>query len=238
MMPLRSWCQRVGRPRRPWVWVVLGVAGLIGWKFGLSDNFATVRPGLLYRSGQMGAGSLAAALDRHQIKTVLNLRGSHPESAWYRAERASTLQAGATQVDIPMSSCEWMSRSQARALLEVLDSAERPLLVHCFHGSERTGLVSAFAELLRPGATLRDADRQFSAWYLYFGVGDGVVTRNQLLAYESWLQAKHLDHSPDQLRRWVQTDYEPGKPSREEWAFDPYPLVVTTRSLSPVLGRR
>ncbi len=212
--------------------------GPIGWRFGLSDNFATVRPAALYRSGQMGAPALASALDRHRIKTVLNLRGSHPESAWYRAERAATLAAGATQVDIPMSSCEWMSRAQARALLEVLDSAERPLLVHCFHGSERTGLVAAFAELLRPGSTLADADAQFSMAYLYFGIGDGVVTHHQLVAYEDWLQANHLAHAPDQLRRWVRDGYEPGKPSREQWAFDPYPLVVTTKPVARVTARR
>jgi len=214
---------------RPWVLAVLVVGGLVGWKLGLSDNFATVRPGTLYRSGQMEASALSAVIDRHRIKTVLNLRGSHPESSWYRAERAATLGAGATQVDIPLSSCEWMSRAQARALLEVLDSAERPLLIHCFHGSERTGLVAAFAELLRPGATVLDAERQFSAWYLYFGIGDGVVTHHQLVAYETWLKINHLDHTPDQFRRWMRTGYEPGKPSREQWKYDPYPLVVTTR---------
>lgn len=214
------------------------LGGLVGWKFGFSDNFATVRPGWLYRSGQMGAAPLAAAIERYGIKTVLNLRGSHPESAWYRAERAATLGGGATQVDIPMSSCEWMSRAQARALLEVLDSAERPLLVHCFHGSERTGLVSALAELLRPGSTLADADRQFSVGYLYFGIGDGVVTHHQLVAYESWLRDHRFDHTPDRLREWVRTGYTPGTPSREQWAFDPYPLVVTTRPVPRDATRR
>ena len=131
-----------------------------------------------------------------------------------------------------------MSRAQARALLEVLDSVERPLLVHCFHGSERTGLVSAFAELLRPGSTVRDAESQFSAWYLYFGIGDGVVTHHQLVAYETWLQVNHLDHTPNQFRRWVRTGYEPGKPSREQWDFDPYPLVVTTKPIAPTRSVR
>lgn len=216
----------------------LVVGGLVGWKLGLSDNFATVRVGELYRSGQMDAGALAAAIAQHRIKTVLNLRGSHPESSWYRAERAATLGGGATQVDIPMSSCEWMSRAQARAVLEVLDSAERPLLIHCFHGSERTGLVAALAELLRPGSTLADADRMFSAGYLYFGVGDGVVTYHQLAAYESWLRDHHHDHTPDRLREWVRSGYVPGTPSREQWAFDPYPLVVTTKPVPRVAARR
>ena len=216
----------------------LAVGAVAGWRFGLSDNFAAVRPGVLYRSGQMGAGALAVKIDRHGIRTVLNLRGSHPEQDWYRAERAATLDAGATQVDIPMSSCEWMSRAQARALLEVLDGAERPILVHCFHGSERTGLVSAFVELLRPGSTLADADRMFSLNYLYLGFGDGVVTHHQLAAYGDWLATNHLAHTPDQLRRWIRDGFTPGKPSREQWDFDPYPLVVTTRPVPRVAARR
>ena len=235
---LRDWLLRPRRKLRLGLLVVLVIGAVVLWRFGLSANFAVIRPGALYRSGQMGARSLAATIDQHRIKTVLNLRGSHPEEAWYRAERAATLAAGATQVDIPMSSCEWMSRAQARALLEVLDSAERPLLVHCFHGSERTGLVAAWAELLRPGSITTDADAQFSARYLYFGFGDGVVTHHQLVAYETWLRANHLSHTPDQLRRWVATAYTPGTPSREQWAFDPYPLVVTTRPrIDPTVTR-
>jgi hypothetical protein len=190
-----------------------------------------VEPGELYRSAQMSGRSLAGRLRDHRIKTVLNLRGSHPESSWYRDERAATLDAGATQVDLPISSCEWLSRAQARALLEVLETAERPILVHCFHGSERTGMVSAFAELLRPGSTLRDAEAQFSARHLYFGIGDGVVTRQHLECYEGWLRDRSLAHSPDQFRRWMTTGYRPGEPSREQYQYDPYPLVVVSRGV-------
>ncbi len=204
----------------------------------VSDNFGTVRPGDLYRSGQMEAPSLAKALREHRIGTVLNLRGSHPESPWYRDERAATLAAGATQVDIPLSSCEWMSRAQARALLEVLETAERPLLVHCFHGSERTGMVAAFAELLRPGSTLDDAEAQFTARHMYFGIGDGVVMHRHLERYESWLEGQSLAHDPDRFRRWLTSEYRPESPNREQWNYDPYPLVVVTKGVKKVADRR
>lgn len=211
---------------------------LAAWMFLISDNFGTVEPGDLYRSGQMRAGSLAGVVGQHRIKTVLNLRGSHPESPWYRDERAATLEAGATQVDLPLSSCEWMSKAQARVLLEVLETAERPLLVHCFHGSERTGMVSAFAELLRPGATLQDAEAQFSFRHMYFGLGDGVVTRRHLEQYENWLRARSLDHSPDHFRRWLGVEYQPGQPNHDQWNYDPYPLVVVTKGIRKVADRR
>ncbi len=206
--------------------------------FLISDNFGTVEPGRLYRSAQIKATSLARVVQEHGIKTVLNLRGSHPESPWYRDERAATLEAGATQVDIPLSSCEWMSKAQARALLEVLETAERPILIHCFHGSERTAMVSAFDQLLRPGSTLLDAEAQFSFRHMYFGIGDGVVTRQHLELYERWLRGRSLDHSPDHFRRWLGSEYQPGEPSRERWNYDPYPLVVITRGVKKVADRR
>jgi protein tyrosine phosphatase (PTP) superfamily phosphohydrolase (DUF442 family) len=231
-------------PRRLRTWVIrplLGlslVVGLLTWFLLTWDNFGIVRTGQLYRSGQMKADSLAARIREHRIKTVFNLRGSHPESDEYRNERAATLEAGATQVDMPLSSCEWLSRAQARAILETLDSAERPLLVHCFHGSERTGMVCAFDELLRPGSTLASAEAQFSIRHMYFGIGDGVVTHQHLEQYEAWLIGQSLTHSPDQFRRWIRSGYTPGEPGREQWNYDPYPLVVVTKRVSQVAARR
>src|SRR5262249_22295290 len=128
-------------------------------------NFGVVRPDHIYRSGQMPAPALARTVADHRIKTVLNLRGSNAVDAWYQREVAATNQANATQIDIAMSSCVWMSREQLAAVIETLDSAEYPLLIHCSWGSERTGLISAFAELLRPGSTIHDARAQVSMCY-------------------------------------------------------------------------
>jgi protein tyrosine phosphatase (PTP) superfamily phosphohydrolase (DUF442 family) len=217
---------------------ILTIGAVVAWTLLIWSNFGVVVPGEVFRSAQMSGGSVAGKVREHGIRTVLNLRGSHPESSWYRDERAATLEAGATQVDIPLSSCEWMSRAQARALLEVLETAERPILIHCQHGSERTGMVSAFALLLRPGSTLLDAEAQFTLRHLYFGLGDGVVARRHLERYEEWLRSQSLDHSPDQLRRWLGSEYRPGQPNREQWDHDPYPLVVVTKGIKKLADRR
>jgi hypothetical protein len=206
--------------------VTLGSA--VGW-IHLTGNFATVVDGQVYRSAQMGASSLARAVRDHRARTVLNLRGYHPESAWYRDERGTTLGWGATQVDIALSSSEWMSRAQMKALVDVLGSCEKPVLLHCWHGSERSGLVSALAILLRDGSTLAEARAQFSARYLFVPCGDGVVTLRHLEQYEAWLGHNGRMHSPDVLRRWAAEGYVPGTPSRDQWPFDPYPLVVRTK---------
>ena len=232
--PLAETDDRMRLVRRR-VWLIrallllaLPILSFVGWN-QWTANFAAVRPGEVYRSGQMGPGTLHRTLGDRGVKTVLNLRGHHPETAWYRDELAATLAKGATQIDVALSSCEWMSKAQARALVDILDHAERPILIHCFHGSERTGLISAFSELLRPGSTFADARDQFSVGHLYLPIGDGVVMPHHLDAYEAWLSERGGAHAPDTFRLWVAEGYTPGSPSREEWPFDPYPLKVVTK---------
>jgi hypothetical protein len=177
----------------------------------------------------MPASALAQTLRDHEIKTVLNLRGPNEFEAWYRDELSATREAGATHVDIAMSSCVWMSRVQLRAIIKTLDTVKYPLLIHCAWGSERTGLVSAFAVLLRPGSTLDDARAQFSIRYLFVRMQDGKIMAEHLDQYELWLRDQRLEHTPAQFRWWVDHGFQPQAPSREDWPYDPYPLVVITR---------
>ena len=202
--------------------------GFVAWNLA-TDNFAAVEPGVLYRSGQMEPDALAQVVRGHKLRTVLNLRGSHPEEVWYRGEQRATLDAGAAQVDMALSSCEWMSRDQLRTLVHVLDTSERPLLIHCWRGSERTGLAVALARLLEPGSTLADARSQLSLRYLYARVGGGKIMAEHLDQYEAWLGKQRLAHAPEHLRRWAEEGFQPGTPGREDWPYDPVPIVVITR---------
>jgi len=221
------------RTRLRVVTAVLAIAvappvGFVVYRAGV-DNFGAIEPGRVYRSAQMSPGTLAATIRDRRIKTVLNLRGVNAGEAWYRGEREATTAAGATLVDVAMSSCQWMSRAQLRAVVRVLDTCDYPLIVHCQHGAERTGWVAAVATLLRPGATLQDAERQFSPGYLFVRYGDGKVMAEHLDQYKDWLSSRGWDHSPARFRLWIDEGFRPGVPSREDWPYDPYPLVVVTR---------
>jgi protein tyrosine phosphatase (PTP) superfamily phosphohydrolase (DUF442 family) len=207
--------------------VALAGASYVAWDQA-NHNFGEIQHGRIYRSGQMPASSLARTIHDYKIKTVLNLRGSNKDT-WYSAERKATLGAGATQIDIAMSSCIWMSRAQLRIVVRTLDTAEYPMLIHCQWGAERTGLISAFAELLRPGSTLEDARAQFSLRYLFLPINDGKIMAEHLAQYERWLVARGWTHEPEHFRRWVDEGYRPQLPNREQWPYDPYPLVVISR---------
>lgn len=212
--------------------VVLMLSAFVGWRWG-SGNFGTVQPGRIFRSAQPSPGSLPGTIRAHGIRTVLNLRGTNPDQPWYPREREAALAAGATLVDLPLSSDQWLSREQARTLLDLLDGCEYPILIHCEWGAERTGLVSALCTLLREGSTLDDGRRAFSLFYLFVPMKDGLVMRGHLDAYAAWLAARNATHSPKTLRYWLLCEYHPGSPSREYWECNPYPLQVVSRPASP-----
>jgi hypothetical protein len=226
-MRRRAWARRAVR-----LLVAAALVSLtfVAWRWW-GGNFGVVVPGRFYRSAQLSPSALGRIISRNGIKAVLNLRGCNPDP-WYRAERAATLAAGAIQVDVPMASDQWLSRDQARTLVEVLSAREfYPILIHCEWGAERTGLASAFAELLREGGTLAGARAQFSWRYLFLKTHDGKVMLGHLKCYQSWLKSQRLEHSPRQFRRWVAEVYRPrpGTLSREFWPSDPYPLRLITR---------
>lgn len=213
---------------RPLVLALLLAGAFVGWRY-VTGNQGVVVPGRVYRSGQLSSAGLDRTIRLRGIRTVLNLRGRNPDQPWYRRERATTLARGATQVDVPLASDLWLTRDQARTLVELIDSCEPPLLIHCEWGAERTGLVSAFVELLRPGGSLASARAQFAPWYLFAPMKDGLRMRGHLDPYEGWLAMRNEHHTPRGFRRWIGREYRPGHPCREDWPYDPYPLVVITR---------
>ena len=62
------------------------------WALGprLSGNFHAVEPGLVHRAARPAPADLRRWTEIYGPRGVLNLRGAHPEAAWYRAKRATT----------------------------------------------------------------------------------------------------------------------------------------------------
>lgn len=205
----------------------LSLGSVVYWQRS-AGNIGEVEPGRVYRCAQLDGPGFARLVREKGIKTILNLRGPNPDEEWYRDELAASMDVKIAHIDLPMASDQWLSHEQARSLLDVLDTCEYPILVHCEFGAERTGLVSAFVELLEPGSSLESAEGQFSIRYLFLPTQDGLVMLGHLTQYEDWLKGHHRGHSPEQFRRWLLHDYRPGSPSREYWPCNPYPKLVVT----------
>ena len=106
-------------------------------------GFQYVSPDV-FRSPQPGEDQLARRILAHDIRTVVCLRGHGDETA---ASRRATAAAGAEFVNVPMSARRLPPPATLLELWHIADSAERPLLLHCRAGVDRTGLAAAIVVL-------------------------------------------------------------------------------------------
>jgi protein tyrosine phosphatase (PTP) superfamily phosphohydrolase (DUF442 family) len=120
----------------------------------LWDHWDVVKPGILYRSGQLTAAQLTEAVGRYGIRTVVSfqLPGKDMEK-----ERQVARDLGIGFVNLPMPGDGFGEEAQFRKVLEVVDQPERrPVLVHCARGTCRTGSAVAMYRYERDGWTIQD----------------------------------------------------------------------------------
>ncbi len=116
--------------------IVLAIGGLAGWMIVLDrqnrliwDHWDVVKPGILYRSGQLTGDQLRAAARRFGIKTVVNFQLPGKEM---ERERTLARELGIGFVNLPMPGDGFGEEAQFRKVLELVDDPERrPVLVHC-----------------------------------------------------------------------------------------------------------
>jgi protein tyrosine/serine phosphatase len=131
-----------------------------------TNNFHSVSTGKLYRSGQPTAEQIADWHRRYGIKTIINLRGAHPNSDWYRAERSAAQELGLELIDYPISARRDLTPAQVGELLSILGKIKGPILIHCRRGADRSGLVAALYM-----ATVADGSEGYAEFQLspYYG---------------------------------------------------------------------
>jgi protein tyrosine/serine phosphatase len=141
--------------------VLLLAAAIAGWLITLDrqgrlvwDHWDETKRGVLYRSGQLTGDQLTLAVERHNIRTVINLQLPGEELA---AERALCARLGIDFVNLPMPGDGFGEEWQFREILKITDDPERrPALVHCARGTCRTGAAVAIYRFERDGWVLED----------------------------------------------------------------------------------
>jgi protein tyrosine/serine phosphatase len=207
--------------------VVVGVLAAVGLHFAwvlLSPNFHTVLPGAVYRSGQPSPARLERLVRELGIRTVVNLRGCCPEQPWYRAQCEVVNRLGIGQEDLGFSAGRLPSTQTMRQLIEVLDRAEYPILLHCHQGADRTGMAAVAAVILRTNATLAEARRHLGPGTGHLPIGRTKHIDEFFDLYEEWLAVEGRKHTPATFRHWACAAYCPAECRASVELCDPAPL--------------
>lgn len=159
----------------------------------LTGNFHTVIAGELYRSAQPDAKEIADYKARYGIKTIINLRGENNQKDWYRQELAASRQFNIKHIDFRMSNRKVLGQAQAAKLIALMQKVEKPVLIHCAAGADRTGLAVALY-LASRGYGEVAAESQLSFRYGHVGIpilSSSYAMNETFERLEPWLGFPH-----------------------------------------------
>ena len=187
--------------------IVLSLVLLALYLIPVFFKIRTVVDGRIYRSGQLSEYFLRKYIKENGIKTIINLRGGEGKnkSIWYSKEIEIS-----KQFNIKYYTCR-LTRNlpQYRILnkiLNILHTAERPILIHCAAGVDRAGFISALALAIEEDPPLSELKKQFSwrygAFPFYKAIGSRFFSN-----YEQWLGKIHKKHSRENLIYFSNHEY-------------------------------
>lgn len=136
-------------------------------------------------------------------KTVLSLRGAmHMAQNVLEVEDCRAL--GLEFISMSMTSGKLPEKETVLELIDVLETAERPILMHCKSGADRTGLAAGIYLLHFEGASPKEAARQLTWRHAH----NRFSHKGQLKQFFEQYQPAYEAGVP--FIDWVKDGYDPG----------------------------
>ena len=190
--------------------VIVAGAALLGCQYYyhqvIRKNFRAVAEGQVYRSAQPSPAELKEWARQHGFKTVVNLRGAST-LPFYQLEQAAAREAGLELINVQLQARSWPPQPAVSRLIEVLETGERPILLHCRSGVDRTGFASAIAAMAIGGQDYATAKGQLRIGIFRHTRG-GRRIGGLMEQYEQHCRKRGTGTGDwEQFRRWVIQDY-------------------------------
>ena len=146
-----------------------------------SDNFFRVTPDL-YRAAQPDKKAMKA-YEAFGIKTVVNLRNFHSDNDEAAGTGLKLHRVGINTWDI--------EEDEVVEALALILTSPKPVLLHCMHGADRTGLTIAVYRVTQQGWSKAEAKREMmEGGFNFHAVWDNIPT---------WLDSM----DPERLKRLI-----------------------------------
>lgn len=190
---LDRWWRRYGKVALLGAVAGAAVLGVFVGHILAQHNFHVVSAGLIYRSAQLDVAGLTQVVQEHGIKSILNLRGVDGAD-WYNAETNRSQQLGVAHFDFPLEAGRELKDEEMDQILAMIDSAPKPMLIHCKSGADRTGLVGALYLYSLEGKSSALAGRELTVLCGH-------------IPYLFWRDTSAMDRS---FKRYVNAHAQPG----------------------------
>ncbi len=155
-------------------------------------------PGKMYRSNQPFPFQLGNAIQKHNIKSILNLRGERNCSSFF-LEKEFCITNNISLYNFPLSSRDLPTKEKILQFFELLDNIEYPCLMHCKSGADRAGLAAVLYLIYKEKYCVSEALKQLSFKHLHLkyaktGILDFFfahaleMNKNDHLAFINWIK--------------------------------------------------
>ncbi len=184
--------------------------------FAAGANFREVVTDKVYRSAQPRPAQLKKWISQYRIRTVINLRGDAGRAT--EDERAVANEMGVKMITIGLSAGKLVKRPLLTELIEAIETAQVPVLIHCRAGVDRSGTTGALAAM-----AIGKANYETAKWQAYVSPGpwkrkrknNYVHISDTLKFYERYCRQNGL-----QTNDWQQF---------KQWAIETGPMDVNTK---------
>lgn len=164
-------------------------------------NFHMIDQGV-YRSNQPSPRRLKQFRDMG-IKTIVNLRGVG-EHSHYLFEKEACDKLGMTLVDHRLYASDLADRDEILSLIDLLRHTERPFVMHCKSGADRTGFAAVIYLMVIKNVPLDQALDQLHWRFIHFKRSKNGILDFFFEAYRRAAVGRELS-----LIDWISTEYDP-----------------------------
>jgi protein tyrosine/serine phosphatase len=154
------------------------------WYLEEQGNFHPVTSGEAYRSAQLDQDEFEYYIHKFGMRSVINLRGNNAGERWYEEEINTCQKLGTNHYDLGLSAGRKPSSGEIQALLNLFETAPRPVLIHCKAGADRSGLAAAIWLVVVDGKPKSESKKQLSIRYGHIPIGSTQVLDR---FFEKWV---------------------------------------------------
>ena len=193
--------------RRTLLWaamaLLLAIGGVKYYHIHYQYRLGTVTQGVVYQSGAMPPARMAAEAQRLGLRTVIDLRTYLPGQDATNttplqdidAEGRALAGVGVRHIHLPTPQVP-TEETVAKFLAVVRDPANRPTLIHCYHGIGRTELFVALYRMEFEGWSNQKARAQARFFLPYSSFSDTSEKGRFLIAYRPHPEQNLLKPNP------------------------------------------
>ena len=237
------------------LYITLAVFLVIGSSyvyFRTNVSFREIVDSKVYCTRQPGPAELEKWITKYNLKTIINLRGYAGEET--AEEVAVAEKMNVRHISLTLSGYSLPPSYLLSRLIREIESCEKPVLIHCYSGIDRSGLAAVLAAMAVGGEDYYEARKQgfVSPDILRKIKQKDVHISDVFIEFEDYCRQNGLEPDWQVLKNWAENVYQqyssyyfvsyslPAKMTLEPGQSDVIQVAITNNSkvVMPAAGSK